>query len=671
MFELKIAGKYLIPRRKHLSRSLIALMSIGVITVVVWLVLLFLSINEGIQKRWLAHLTTLNAPLQITPKDAYYNSYYYQIDEFAAHSDYSKKTIGEKYIASNADPFDPEMDAELPHTFPQPLRNPDGSIKDLVKDLYAAIGMVDRLVVNDYEVAAGVLKLKLTHYDPLQPSRINPTKTLLSQAAYLKSFCGKKGAQNTLFLQPKSEDIEKLIGTLERVNLISNYGSRIFPYMKNMQFTTSPSNWRFPMTLLPEGKEVPAHISSTHGLSRAILGGKNTNGVLIRRENKIQCRFHTGQEETFGRNLFITSEAPLILHVDSVEYEHKHSLDEIGFRIHTAVDGIPMEGIVGWRGITLSHCEVIDHFQEKPQTEPLWPYYAENMESYLLPQIDGYSPIVVPKNLRENGTRIGDTGHVAFASTTATSLQEQEHPLIVVGFYDPGAINVGIRFLLAEPEVVRELNASSTNIPIDRSLLNGVQVWYQDIGKTKNMKNAIEASLKEKGLDEYFSVTAFYEYDQVKDLIQQFQSDQYLFTLVAFIILLVACTNIITLSVLLVNDKKKEIGILRSMGAQTKSIALIFGLCGAIMGIFSTGLGCALAYVTLKNIDTLIQILSALQGHQLFTEAFYGTHLPNTLSPNALLFVIIITPLIALGAGLVPAIKACRLKTAAILRGEG
>ena len=41
------------------------------------------------------------------------------------------------------------------------------------------------------------------------------------------------------------------------------------------------------------------------------------------------------------------------------------------------------------------------------------------------------------------------------------------------------------------------------------------------------------------------------------------------------LILIVACCNIISLLVLLVNDKKKEIGILQSMGASSMSIAAI------------------------------------------------------------------------------------------------
>ena len=80
------------------------------------------------------------------------------------------------------------------------------------------------------------------------------------------------------------------------------------------------------------------------------------------------------------------------------------------------------------------------------------------------------------------------------------------------------------------------------------------------------MKEEILQALKRDGLDNYWKVTTFREYDFAKDLIQQFQSDKYLFALVGMIILIVACCNIISMLVLLVNDKKREIGILQAMG---------------------------------------------------------------------------------------------------------
>ncbi len=133
MFELSVALKYLIPRRKQLSVSLIALMSVVVISLVVWLILIFLSVTEGIEKNWLGKLTSLNAPLRITPTEQYYSSYYYLADNYSAASRFTSKNISEKATSLASDPYSPDEDAGLPRGFPIPERDSQGELKDPVK----------------------------------------------------------------------------------------------------------------------------------------------------------------------------------------------------------------------------------------------------------------------------------------------------------------------------------------------------------------------------------------------------------------------------------------------------------------------------------------------------------------------------------------------------------
>src|SRR3990167_1496546 len=99
-------------------------MSVAVISIVVWLVVVFLSVTSGIEKNWLTKLTSLYAPIRISPTDAYYNSYYYLIDNFASNSNYSLKTIGEKAISKQSDPYLSDMDIEIPVSFPKKELDP-------------------------------------------------------------------------------------------------------------------------------------------------------------------------------------------------------------------------------------------------------------------------------------------------------------------------------------------------------------------------------------------------------------------------------------------------------------------------------------------------------------------------------------------------------------------
>jgi lipoprotein-releasing system permease protein len=496
VFELSIVKKYLIPKRKQLSLSLIALMSVGVISLVVWLVLVFLSVTEGIERNWLVKLTALNAPLRINPTPAYYSSYFYLAYSVSARSEFTLKTIAEKNQTLSSDPYSQDLDEEIPSFWPAPERTQKGELLDPVKKAYDVLAKAKKnfpgLLFQDYEMAIAQMRLQIT--PPSNGSYGEAKEQSLTQVTYLSSF----SEQN--------------------------------PYLK--PHLTKPADHKMPS----------------------------------RRQ--------------------------------------------------------------------------------------------------------GLQGILVAKSFQESGVRLGDVGTLSYAAATTGSMQEQRQPIYVAGFYDPGILPVGNKCILAPPEVVRTINASSGGFAIDKTLSNGIQVWFPDHADAIKVKAQLSKAFAEVGIDRYWKISTFHEYDFSKDLMQQFQSDKTLFTMIGVIILIVACCNIISLLILLVQSKKKEIAILLSIGAPPKSIALIFGLCGISMGVLSSIIGTLAAILTLSHIDTIASFLSFLQGHDAFNAVFYGNSLPSELSSSALGFILIATPLISLCAGLVPAIKACRIRPSTTLRSE-
>ena len=328
------------------------------------------------------------------------------------------------------------------------------------------------------------------------------------------------------------------------------------------------------------------------------------------------------------------------------------STDSLLFKVKTALQGIPLKGEVSLDGLEISkadfsssHAPSIRHDEKE-------------------------TGVLLTKSYLDSGVMIGDRGYLSYSSTTSSTLQEHRLPIFVMGIYDPGIFSVGNKCILAPPLVAQTINSSSSSFNLDKTQSNGVLVWFNDLNSAEEIKKQILLALSDQLLSEYWKVTTFHEYDFAKDLMQQFQSDKYLFAMVGIIILIVAWFNIICMLVLLVNDKKREIGILQAMGAGRFSIAAIFGTCGVAMGILSSILGTAAALYTLHHIDSIVQLLSYMQGHDAFNSTFFGKSLPNELSSNAVTFILITTPIISLLAGLVPAIKACRLRPSEILRAE-
>ncbi|MGC1877920.1 MAG: FtsX-like permease family protein [Rhabdochlamydiaceae bacterium] len=670
MFELSVALKYLIPRKKQLSVSLIALLSVVVISLVVWLVLVFLSVTEGIERGWLQKLTTLNAPLRITPTHHYFSSYYYQIDTLSAHSHYSLKNIGEKAEAPQGDPYNPLEDGELPVRFPQPDRLADGRLNDPVKGVFNILSDLQKnrseVVFQDFELSGALLRLQL-----LRPGHGIPgseSQGYLTQVSYLASLPDKCPELSSLLLPPTEKDLNHLLYLASHSTELSRQDSpaltlktstqtaqgricSLLQQVKIKQLKTPTPFWQLPPSLLPLNKTFEGIVHDRNGTISHIdipleKGKVYTDTKIWKEKTNYVLEDRKGQRQKISLETPLLVDGPLLFNVEGVS-----DGDSPLFKVETLLQGISFKANIRLDDLEISKADFSSH--------NLLPVNEEKETGVLL-----------AKSFLDQGVMIGDRGYLSYASTTSSSVQEHRLPIFVSGFYDPGVLSVGNKCILVPPFVARTINASSTSFNLDKTQSSGILVWFNDLDKAEEIKGEILTALKDQGLDKYWKVTSFRQYEFAKDLLEQFQSDKSLFALVGVIILVVACCNIISLLVLLVNDKKREIGILQAMGASRLSIAAIFGTCGIAMGILSSIIGTVAALFTMSHIDTIAQLLSFIQGHDAFNISFFGKSLPRELSPNAVTFILITTPFLSLLAGLVPAIKACRLQPSAILRSE-
>jgi lipoprotein-releasing system permease protein len=227
---------------------------------------------------------------------------------------------------------------------------------------------------------------------------------------------------------------------------------------------------------------------------------------------------------------------------------------------------------------------------------------------------------------------------------------------------------MGGKFVLADRNLTNQIRVSQSSP--EALIGNGINVRFHDWEKAPLIKQQLEKKFQEAGIDPYWKIETFREFEFTRDILQQLNSEKRLFTMLATIIIVVACSNIISMLIILVNDKKVEIGILRSMGASSYSIALIFGFCGIVMGIAGSFIGTLAAFLTLRNLHAIVNFISRIQGYDMLNPVFYGDTLPTSISLEAFLFVLVSTVLISLVSGLVPAIKACLMRPSAILKAE-
>ena len=141
--------------------------------------------------------------------------------------------------------------------------------------------------------------------------------------------------------------------------------------------------------------------------------------------------------------------------------------------------------------------------------------------------------------------------------------------------------------------------------------------------------------------------------------------------LILTIIVIVAAFNITSGLIMLVKDKGRDIGILRTMGATQGAIMRVFMMTGASVGVVGTFVGFLLALLVCLNIESIRRFVSWLTNTEVFSpELYFLSKLPADLDAGETIAVVVMALALSLLATLYPAWRAARLDPVEALRYE-
>ncbi len=141
--------------------------------------------------------------------------------------------------------------------------------------------------------------------------------------------------------------------------------------------------------------------------------------------------------------------------------------------------------------------------------------------------------------------------------------------------------------------------------------------------------------------------------------------------LILTLIILVAAFNIASSLIMLVKDKGRDIGILRTMGATQGAIMRVFLITGAAIGVVGAVVGFVVGMLVCLNIESIRQFLSWLTNTDLFPpELYFLSKLPAEVDTGETIAVVVMALALSLLATLYPSWRAARLDPVEALRYE-
>jgi len=137
------------------------------------------------------------------------------------------------------------------------------------------------------------------------------------------------------------------------------------------------------------------------------------------------------------------------------------------------------------------------------------------------------------------------------------------------------------------------------------------------------------------------------------------------------LVILVATFNIISTLVMVVRDKRNDVAILRSMGAKSLSVMMVFASQGAFIGLVGAGLGLVLGLFVTSQVEALVSVMESWFGIDLLSaEVYLISDLPTQIRAKEVAGICLIAFTLAVLATIYPAITAARQRPSEVLRYE-
>jgi lipoprotein-releasing system permease protein len=219
----------------------------------------------------------------------------------------------------------------------------------------------------------------------------------------------------------------------------------------------------------------------------------------------------------------------------------------------------------------------------------------------------------------------------------------------IEGIFNSGMFEYDMNLVFTNLETAQSFYATG-------NVAGGIGVKVDDVNRADRIKKDVQEKI---GFD--YWVRSWSELN--KNLFSALKLEKIVMFIILALIVVVACFNIASGLIMMVMEKTKDIGILKSIGADNRSIKKIFMLDGFLIGFCGTFIGAIGGF-------GLCYLLKTYQFIKLPKDIYYIDRLPVNLELSDSMAVIAAAILISLLSTLYPSWQAAKMEPVEALRYE-
>lgn len=181
--------------------------------------------------------------------------------------------------------------------------------------------------------------------------------------------------------------------------------------------------------------------------------------------------------------------------------------------------------------------------------------------------------------------------------------------------------------------------------------------------------DAVRDKLREAFAPEAYVISTWR--DKQGPLLAAVQMETAILNILLFMIIAVAGFGILAIFYMIVVEKTRDIGILKSLGASSRGISSIFLGYGLALGIVGSGVGLVMGLLFVVYINEIAELLGLMTGREMFDPSiYYFSRIPTIIEPLTVSWIVVGAIAIAVSASVLPARRAAQLHPVEALRYE-